>query len=325
MTVKTTPLVNVESIDSEVIRDIFRGVLGGAPGSFAGGIGATNGGAHGVCGATHLAVSQSGTPGPSVDVAAGVAIITGTASALQGPYGFVNDAAVTLAIAPGDATNPRKDLVIAQTRDGTYDGTGIRQNRLTVVTGTPAASPADPSLAAFPGALVLARVDVPALDTSITNSQITDLRTFAGRQETVAQIAAATTGSLVRRRDTRADVSYATGATDLSPDTNVEAVGSVLKSAATYTVPSAGTYALSVILNPTTTWGSTNTLDGTIVRGGVTVFQNARTLRDTSIAVIESWTVHLNANDTVKFTFTNNSGSAKTVAIEVQIAKVTPA
>lgn len=183
MTVRTPPgVLNTESTDSAVQRDVHRSLLGGALTSFAGGVGAVNGAAHGVCGDTHLAVTQSATPAMSVDVAAGSAFITGTASALQGPYNMVNDAAVTLAIAAADATNPRHDLVIAQIRDNTYDGSGFRDARLTVVTGTPAASPSDPSLSAYPNALVLARVTVAALASSITNANITDLRTTGGWQ-----------------------------------------------------------------------------------------------------------------------------------------------
>jgi hypothetical protein len=44
-----------------------------------------------------------------------------------------------------------------------------------VVTGTPAPSPSEPAAPA--NSWVLAMVDVPALDTAITNSQITDRRT----------------------------------------------------------------------------------------------------------------------------------------------------
>lgn len=174
-------VTNVESTDAAVLRHMMQGLLGAPVGAFAGGVGATNGIAHGVCGSGDFAVSQSPTPGMSVKVAKGLAIITGTSSALQGPYSVYNDADIdAVTVAAADATNPRKDLVIAQVRDTTYDGSGVRQPRVTVVTGTPAASPSDPSIAAYPSALVLARIDVPALDTSITNAQITDLRTFAG-------------------------------------------------------------------------------------------------------------------------------------------------
>jgi hypothetical protein len=181
MTVEAVPwALNTESTDSAVARHALQGVLGGAVASFAGGVSAVNGAAHGVCTPGSLAVSQSTSPGMSVRVAAGIAFVTGTASALQGPYSFYNDTAIdVVTIAAADATNARKDLVCAQVRDTTYDASGETDARIFVVTGTPAASPVDPTPPA--SCLVLARVDVPALDTSITNAQITDLRTRAGQ------------------------------------------------------------------------------------------------------------------------------------------------
>jgi hypothetical protein len=135
------------------------------------------GGGHGVVGSGDLAVTEkSGTPNMSVDVAAGSAYIRGTTGADQGVYGVTNDAVVNVVIAAADATNARKDLIVARVRDAAYSGAN-NDVQITVIQGTPAASPADPTVT--DDTLVLARVDVPALDTAITNSQITDLRTRA--------------------------------------------------------------------------------------------------------------------------------------------------
>jgi hypothetical protein len=138
----------------------------------------TAGGGHGVVSAGDLAVTQNGTPNMSVNVAAGRAFIRGTetASLNQGVYSFFNDGAVNLAVAAADPTNPRRDLVIAQVRDSNYSG-GVNDARLTVVTGTPAASPSDPTPPA--NALVLARIAVAAGATSVVTANITDLRTRA--------------------------------------------------------------------------------------------------------------------------------------------------
>lgn len=215
MAVDVTPgVVNTISTDSAVQRNVHRGILGGAVTAFAGGIGALNAAAHGVCTPGALKVVQNGTPNMSVNVAAGEAFITGTASAVQGPYGFHNAATVNLAIAAADATNARKDLVIAQARHTAIDGTGFTDNRLAVVTGTPSGSPVDPSLSAFPNALVLARVDVPANDTAITDAQITDLRTFGGRLPLTAAIACHVTGSLVAADATTGSPATWTAATN---------------------------------------------------------------------------------------------------------------
>lgn len=160
-------------------RLVLSSLLGSGIGSFSGGISAIDPG-HGVVGFSDLAVTQNGTPNMSVNVAAGQAFIRGTESNLQGVYNVVNNATKNLTIATSDPTNPRRDLIIAQVRDagGGYSGSS-NDWRLTVVTGTPAASPADPSLTAYPNALVLARVAVGAGVSSIVTANIADLRTVA--------------------------------------------------------------------------------------------------------------------------------------------------
>ena len=155
------------------------GMLGTATGSFAGGV-ASSDPAHGVVRATDFAVTQNGTPNMSVNVAAGGAFIRGTQNANQGAYHVWNDGTVNLSITAADATNGRRDLVIAQVRDAAYSG-ATNDARITVVTGTAAASPVDPSLASFPNALVLARITVAAGDTAINTADITDLRTVANQ------------------------------------------------------------------------------------------------------------------------------------------------
>jgi hypothetical protein len=138
----------------------------------------TAGGSHGVVSAGDLAVTQNGTPNMSVNVAAGRAFIRGTetASLNQGVYSFFNDGTVNLTVAASDPTNPRRDLVVAQVRDSNYAG-AANDARLFVVTGTPAASPSDPTIPA--NCLVLARISVAALSTTVLNAAITDLRTRA--------------------------------------------------------------------------------------------------------------------------------------------------
>lgn len=155
------------------------GMLGTVTGSFAGGV-ASSDPAHGIVRATDFAVTQNGTPNMSVNVAAGGAFIRGTQNANQGAYHVWNDGTVNLSISAADATNGRRDLVIAQVRDAFYSG-ATNDARITVVTGTAAASPVDPSLASFPNALVLARITVAAGDTAINTADITDLRTVANQ------------------------------------------------------------------------------------------------------------------------------------------------
>jgi hypothetical protein len=118
-----------------------------------------------------LAVSESSPQAMSVDVAAG-AFIVGKANF----FNFVrNDVSLTLAIAAADPTNPRWDLVVV-TRDAAGGASSIE-----VVQGTPAGSPADPALSdtETEKQIAIARVVVGAAAASITDSDITDLRTYS--------------------------------------------------------------------------------------------------------------------------------------------------
>lgn len=129
----------------------------------------------GVVSATDFAVSERGAGANlSVDVAAGACWIKGDDSAtLQPTYRYREAATTNLAIATADPTNPRIDIVIAEIRDATFAGVN-KDGRLRVITGTPAGSPTPP--ATPNNAIKLADVSVPALDTTITNNQITDKR-----------------------------------------------------------------------------------------------------------------------------------------------------
>lgn len=122
-----------------------------------------------------LTVTQSGSPAMSVVVKSGHAVIAGTEGSKQGVYMVMNDADVTLTIAAAHATLNRIDSVIFKIEDQAYSG-GVNTSSLVVVTGTPAASPSPPTLPA--NSLELARVSVVALDTQITNNEITDTRPF---------------------------------------------------------------------------------------------------------------------------------------------------
>jgi len=180
MPVETLPWsIQGQSHPATVARNHTAAMLGAPAQAESPSVSLTAGGAHGVVGAGDLVVSQNGTPNMSVNVAAGRAFIRGTQSAgslNQGVYSFFNDGTVNLAVSSADPTNPRRDLVVAQIRDSNYSGAS-NDARLFVVTGTPAASPADPVVPA--DTLVLARLSVAAGATSVTNANITDLRVFA--------------------------------------------------------------------------------------------------------------------------------------------------
>ena len=151
----------------------------------------------GIVAAGDLAVTENGTPNLTVNVAGGQVIIPGTEGTFQGSYVIENRGTLNVAIAAADATNPRKDLVVCKVQDAAYSGASNVAS-IVVVTGTPAASPAEPAVPA--NAWVLAMIDVPALDTAITNSQITDRRASAtnsqaGRAAALAGIIVLPTGA----------------------------------------------------------------------------------------------------------------------------------
>ena len=182
MTVQALPwAIQGQSHSAEIGRNQTAALLCAPVSAFTNSVSATTaGGAHGVMSPNDLNVVQNGTPNMSVNVAAGRAFIrSGNASSIAaGVYAVMNDATVNVAISASDPTNPRIDLVVIQVRDTNY-GEAASDARITVVTGTPAASPAVPSLASFPNALVLVQVAVAAATTTIVNANITDRRTYA--------------------------------------------------------------------------------------------------------------------------------------------------
>ena len=139
-----------------------------------------------------LAVTQSGTPAMTVQVATGWGAIVGDYTSNMGVYQFFNDAANTLTISPADPTNPRIDKVVVTISDSYYTGVS---NTVTfqVLTGTPAGSPVAPSTPVM--SLALATINVAAGATSIINANITDTRPTITTNLPVGDITAVTAGT----------------------------------------------------------------------------------------------------------------------------------
>ncbi len=179
MTAQSPPwAIQADAHPASAVRRANAALFAAPTTSFSGGVQAVDaGGAHGVVRPNDLKVTQHGTPNMSVDIAAGMCNIRGTEATLQGVYaGCTNSASLTLTISAADATNARKDLVVAKVRDSEYSGSSDDFS-IVVVTGTPAGSPSDPAIPE--NSLVLARVAVAANATSIVTANITDLRTNA--------------------------------------------------------------------------------------------------------------------------------------------------
>lgn len=129
--------------------------------------------AEGVLATNALKVSQAGTPGLSVNIAAGAAWVLGdTDTTFQPCYRVINDAVVNKGISP-DPSLARKVLVVAQITDQAFSGSG-RKWDIVAIHGTPNASPVLPATPA--SALPLASIAVAGGATSIVDANITDLR-----------------------------------------------------------------------------------------------------------------------------------------------------
>ena len=131
-------------------------------------------------GGTELEVTATSPAAMQVSVDVGAAIL-----------GPVDDgmriarvtSAQTVQISPADASNPRVDVLGFRVRDGTFgDSDDGRAAGLYVLTGTPAALPVPDTFNATSHErfLPLARLAVGAGVTTITASNITDLRGFVG-------------------------------------------------------------------------------------------------------------------------------------------------
>lgn len=136
-----------------------------------------------------LAVSQRAAgANMSVDVAIGDAFLRRSDGSYSHPV--FNDAVYNQVITTADGSNPRRDIVVIYVDYAQTPTTASSNNingvvKIKTVNGTPAGSPTDPSDAAIQSSVgsgnpytKLARVRVPAGQTSISNSLIDDLRTM---------------------------------------------------------------------------------------------------------------------------------------------------
>src|SRR6185295_3720414 len=88
-------------------------------------------------------------------------------------YHCYNDAPVTKTLGTNGSGNPRHDIVVAALDDDFYDGSGFNRWRLSVIAGTPNATPVDP--ATPNNAIKLCSINVPS-SSVISQASITDLR-----------------------------------------------------------------------------------------------------------------------------------------------------
>lgn len=125
-------------------------------------------------------VKQTGTASVNVTIEPFQAAIQATRATAGGPYLATLDAQKTIDMLtshPADATNARRDLIIARQSDTQWSDASTAMAVQQVV-GTPSGSPVDPTPATG-DYITLARVTVPANAATITSGNITDLRPFA--------------------------------------------------------------------------------------------------------------------------------------------------
>jgi hypothetical protein len=109
----------------------------------------------------------------------GRAYVQGTAA--QGAYPVAVDAAVPLTVPDGDPQYGRIDTVVLKIQDDQFDGSGLTQATVVLVPGTPAATPAPPTLS--PAWMPLFQISVPTKTSAGTGglswtTAVTDLRVY---------------------------------------------------------------------------------------------------------------------------------------------------
>jgi hypothetical protein len=177
-------------------------------------------GAEGVTQGDDLKITQRATPGGGVSVADGSGVVRGRANTFQGSYSACNIGTADVTIGATGGTG-RSDMVILRIEDPEYEGT---LNPVTdqiayfqVISNVSAAATAIPDGRT---GIPLARIDIPASTSTITNAMITDLRKVANPRRDRRLYTQSPTGdsSLIGSSTTYAYFSTASGWNIAIPD-----------------------------------------------------------------------------------------------------------
>ncbi|MFG2532823.1 hypothetical protein [Streptomyces sp. NPDC048516] len=137
-------------------------------------------GSEGITEGDDLKVTALSTPGASVNISDGSGIVRGRDNAFQGSYAVCNVGTETIDIAPTGGT-PRSDMIVLRVEDPEYPGSSLdpatdQIEYFQIISGVTSTATAIPdSRTAIP----LARIDIPASTSIITDAMITDLRSIA--------------------------------------------------------------------------------------------------------------------------------------------------
>jgi len=170
-------------------------------------------GAEGITQGTDLKVTQLSTPGTSVQVGDGSGVVRGRVSSFQGTYSVCNIGSATVDIS-GTGGSPRSDMVILRVEDPEYEGSlnpAVDQiNYFQVISNVSSSATTIPDGRT---GIPLARIDIPASTSTITNAMIKDIRQVANprRERRVWTQAVTTTSTELGASTTYAYFSTAAG------------------------------------------------------------------------------------------------------------------
>jgi len=136
-------------------------------------------GAEGITQGDDLKVTERATPGGGITVGDGSAVVRGRANTFQGSYSACNIGSVDVDIA-ATGGSVRSDMVILRVEDPEYEGS--LDPETDEIAYFQVISNVSSSATAIPDGrtgIPLARIDIPASTSTITDAMVTDLRTCA--------------------------------------------------------------------------------------------------------------------------------------------------
>lgn len=136
-------------------------------------------GAEGITEGDDLKVTQRSTPGSGIQVGDGSGVVRGRANANQGHYSVCNIGSALVDIS-ATGGSPRSDMVILRVEDPEYEGTldpEVDQiNYFQVISNVSSSATTIPDGRT---GIPLARIDIPASTSTITNAMVHDVRQVA--------------------------------------------------------------------------------------------------------------------------------------------------
>lgn len=136
-------------------------------------------GAEGITQGDDLKVTQRSTPGGGITVGDGSGVIRGRANTFQGSYAACNIGSVNVDIAATSGTG-RSDMVILRIEDPEYEGSlNPETDEIAYFQVISNVSSSATTIPDGRTGIPLARIDIPASTSTITNAMITDLRSVA--------------------------------------------------------------------------------------------------------------------------------------------------